>query len=88
MIYVDRSQVRIASIPQGHYNLVSLEKELKSSIDEKKSGIKFEIETNKPNSALKLINPDHDRYPIVISHALADLMGIGTQLGHAAHVKS
>jgi len=29
MIYVDRSKVRIASIPQGHYNLVSLEKELK-----------------------------------------------------------
>jgi len=36
MIYVDRSQACIASIPQGHYNLVSLEKELKSSIDEKK----------------------------------------------------
>ena len=41
MISVDRSQVHIASIPQGHYNLVSLEKELKSSIDEKKSGVKF-----------------------------------------------
>jgi len=55
---------------------MSLEKELKSSIDEKKSGIKFQVKTNKPNSALKLINPDHDRYPIVISRALADLMEI------------
>jgi len=87
MISVDRSQIHIASIPQGHYNLVSLEKELKSSIDEKKSGIKFEIELNKPNSARKLFNPDHDRYPITVSHALADLMGIATQIGHFAHVK-
>ena len=87
MISVDRSRVRIASIPQGHYNLMSLEKELKSSIDEQKSGIKFYVESNKPNSALKFINPDHDRYPIVITHALADLMGIGTQLGHSSYVK-
>jgi len=53
----------------------------------KKSGIKFQIETNGPNSALKLINPDHDRYPIVITHALAGLMGTSTQLGHPAFVK-
>ena len=87
LIYVDKSSVHIASIPQGHYNLMSLEKELKSSIDEKKIGIKFQIETNKPNSVLKLISPDHDKYPIMLSHALADLMGTSTQLGAFTYVK-
>ena len=87
IIYVDRSSVQIASIPQGHYNLMSLGKELKSSIDEKKGGIKFQIQTNKPNSALKLISPDHDRFPINLNPALADLMGNSTQLGAFTYVK-
>ena len=43
MISVDRSQVHIASIPQGHYNLMSLEKELKSSLDEKKAELSFKL---------------------------------------------
>ena len=87
LIYVDRSSVKIASIPQGHYNLMSLEKELKSSIDEKKKGIKFQIQTNNPNSALKLISPDHDRFPIMLSPDLADLMGTTTQLGAFTYVE-
>jgi len=87
VIDVDRSSVRIASIPQGHYNLVNLERELKSSIREKKSGIPFEIETTGPNSALVLINPEHDKFPINISHALADLLGISTRLGALTYLK-
>jgi len=87
VIGVDRSRVRIASIPQGNYNVVSLEKELKSSIRELKSGIPFEIETGNPNSALKLSNPQHDRFPINISHALAKLLGASTQLGAETYVK-
>jgi len=66
---------------------MSLEKELKSSIDEKKGGIKFQIETNNPNSVLKLFNPVHDSYPINITHALADLLGTSTQLGALTYVK-
>jgi len=87
VIDVDRSSVRIASIPQGHYNLVNLEKELKSSIRELKSQIPLEVETNKPNSALKITNPQHDRYPINVSRALADMLGISTQLGALTFVK-
>jgi len=83
----DRANIRVAEIPQGHYNLVSLVKDLKSSIEEKKGGIKFQIETNKPNSVLKLFNPVHDRYPINISHALADLMGTATELGALTYVR-
>ena len=87
IIAVDRSNVRIASIPQGHYNLFSLVKELKSSIRELKSQIPLELETNMPNSALKITNPNHDTYPINVSHALADLLGIGTRLGAITYVK-
>jgi len=87
VIAVDRSSVRIASIPQGYYNLVSLERELKSIIRELKSQIPLEVETNKPNSVLKIINPDHDKFPINISHALADFLGIGTQLAAHTYVK-
>ena len=83
----DRTNIRVAEIPQGHYNLVSLVKELKSSIEEKKGGIDFQIETNKPNSVLKLFNPVHDSYPINISHALADLLGTSTELGKLTYVR-
>jgi len=87
VIAVDRSSVRIATIPQGNYNLISLVKELKSSIRALQSGIPLELETNMPNSVLKITNPNHDRYPINVSHALADLLGISTQLGAVNYVK-
>ena len=81
-------QIYAAQIPQGHYNLVSLVKELKSSIAEKNSDLKnVEIETNKPNSVLKITNPLHDSYQINVSYDLAKLMGIGTRLGAITYVK-
>ena len=81
-------QIFAAQIPQGHYNLVSLVKELKSSIAEKNSDLKnVEIETNKPNSALKITNPIHDSYQINVSYDLANLMGIGTKLSDKTYVK-
>jgi len=81
-------QIFIAQIPQGHYNIVSLVKELKLSIDEGKSELKkIEIETNKPNSVFKLFNPDHDRYQINVCHDLARLIGSGTKLGALTYVK-
>jgi len=84
----DRANVKVASIPQGHYNLVSLVKEIKSNIDERaKQTIRLKIETENPNSGLKIINPSHDAYPITVSHALADLMGTSTQLGAETYVK-
>jgi len=84
----DRAGIRVAQIPQGHYNLISLVKELKSNLtDRAKQTIKLEIETDNPNSGLKIINPVHDRYPIDVSHALANLMGTGTALGSKTYVK-
>jgi len=70
---VDRANIHVATMPQGHYNLVSLEKILKSSFDVQKGKPDLIIETGNPNSALKLINKDHDSFPINISHALANL---------------
>jgi len=87
VIDIDRANVRIASIPQGNYNLLSLVKELKSSMREQHSQIPLEFETNMPNSALKITNPNHDRYPINISHALANMLGIETRLGALTYVK-
>ena len=81
-------QIFAAQIPQGHYNLVSLVKELKSSIAEKNSDLKnVEIETNKPNSVLKITNPIHDSCQINVSYDLANLMGIGTKLSDKTYVK-
>jgi len=81
-------QIFAAQIPQGHYNLASLVKELKSSFDEKQSDLKnVEIETNKPNSVLEITNPLHDSYQINVTYDLAKLMGIGTRLGAITNVK-
>jgi len=57
-------------------------------MDEKaKQVIGLQFETDNPNSALEIINPAHDTYPINISHALADLLGTSTQLGSKTYVK-
>ena len=52
------SNVTLASIPEGHYTVESIAKELKTSIDYFiKAGalkLEFKMETNKPNSVLKI----------------------------------
>ena len=82
-----KRNINVASIPQGHYNLVSLVNELKSSIVEKKSGIKLQFETNKPNSVFELFNPGHDSRQIKLTHDLVYLMGTATELGARTYVK-
>ena len=87
-ISCDRANIRVATIPQGHYNLVSLVREIKSNMDDRaKQHVNLQFETNKPNSALEIINSSHDAYPIDISHALAYLLGTSTQLGAKTYVK-
>ena len=53
-----KSGVTLATIPQGHYTFQSIAKELKTSLESfKKAGalkMEIEIETNKPNSVLKI----------------------------------
>ena len=57
-MYFKTSGKVLASIPAGHYTFESIAKELKTSIESfiKAGGFKIEIEieTNKPNSVLKI----------------------------------
>jgi len=83
----EMTTVNIAEIPQGHYNLLSIAKELKSSIAEYKSGIDLQFETDAPNTGLEIFNPVHDSHQINVTHDLARLLGTGTELGAKTYVK-
>ena len=87
LMYVDRPHNRIATLSQGHYNLMSLEKILKASFDAQKGKINLIVETGNPNSALKLTNKDHDSSQIKLTHDLADLLGTSTELGALTYLK-
>ena len=87
-----KSGTVLASIPEGHYTVESIAKELTTSFESFiKAGelkIKIEIETNKPNSVLKIsrltpIIPSE----IQVSHALAHLIGTNTTLGQLEYIK-
>jgi len=83
----EMTQVNIAEIHQGHYNLLSLVEELKSSIAEKKEGVDLQFETDAPNTALKIFNPVYDSHQINVTHDLAKLLGTGTELGAKTYIK-
>ena len=44
----------VASLPQGHYNVESIVKELQSSFENYRKKGKLVLETNNPNSVLKI----------------------------------
>ena len=87
-----KSGTVLASIPEGHYTVESIAKELKTSIESyKKVGsldIKIEIETNKPNSVIKIarLTPNIPS-EIQVSHALAHLIRTGTTLSQHEYIK-
>jgi len=83
----EMTTVNIAQIPQGHYNLLSLVEEMKSSIAKYKSGIDLQFETDVPNAGLEIFNPVHDDKQINVTHDLAKLLGTGTELGAKTYVK-
>ena len=45
----------LASIPQGHYTVDSLAKELTSSLADYKNDAKINVDTHNPNSVLKIV---------------------------------
>ena len=53
-IYFSKDREVLASIPQGHYTFQSLAEELTKSLEQYKNEKKIELETNKPNSVLKI----------------------------------
>ena len=70
------------SLPQGHYTVNSISKELSNNKI-------ISIETDKPNSALKLtaLFEINDNNKIQVSHALAQLIGTGTELRQHEYIK-
>ena len=85
-IQLDRKM--LASIPQGHYTYQSLAEELKQSLEifTNKKGIV--IETNKPNSVLKIsvLDPINGK-DISLSQSLHHLINSGPTLTKITYVK-
>ena len=77
----------IVSLPEGHYNVESIAKELKSSFEYYKKTAKLDIETNKPNSVLKITNWETKSKEILVDWSLSNLLGIGRKLEEATSVK-
>jgi len=87
-ISLKESDELIASLPQGHYTVESLAKELTTSFKYYKNKAKLSIETNKPHSVLKITNWETDsKKQIYISHTLAMLIGSGRTLNGSTYTK-
>ena len=77
----------LASIPQGHYTFQSLAEELTKSLEQYNNEKKIELETNKPNSVLKITvwEPTIGK-EIAVSHALGRLINSGLTLTTITYV--
>ena len=78
----------LASIPQGYYTYQSLAEELTRSLKSFKNKKKIELETNNPNSVLKVTfgEPD-DGKEVSVSRFLNRLIGSGLTLYSDTYVK-
>ena len=92
----------VASVPEGNYTVMSLAKELMESFKFlNTSGVKMEIDTNMPNSVMKIqtstANPvikqgsialkPNSKIEISVSHTFASFMGVSTQLPALTYIK-
>ena len=79
----------IASIPEGHYTVESIAKEMTKSFKINKSDSIISIENYNPNSVQKIILSfkTNKSTNIEVSHALAQLIGISTTLGQDVYIK-
>ena len=73
----------LASIPGGHYTLHGLVREINSNLQENKNKAGINLKTNNSSSVLKTTS----KKGISISHGLAALLGTGTRLDLASHIK-
>ena len=87
-IYFKEDKEVLASIPQGHYTSESLAEELTKSLKSNKNIKKITLETNKPNSGLKITvwEPTINK-EILVSHALSRLINSGPTLTTISYVK-
>ena len=102
LLTIKQTSKTVASIPEGNYTVTSLAKELMESFKEYKTPVKMEIDTNTPNSVMKIqtsvakpviqqqgsiaLKPNSNR-EISVSHTLARFIGVGTQLPEVSYIK-
>ena len=78
----------LASIPQGHYTLKSLAEELTESLSNYKNEAKIRLQTNNPNSGLKIEVLDAPGgQGVTVTPALYQLINSGPKLSEATYVK-
>ena len=77
----------LASIPQGHYTFQSLAEELTKSLEQYDNKKNIKLETNKPNSVLKITvwEPTISK-EIAVSHTLGQLINSGLTLTMITYV--
>ena len=77
-----------ATLPQGHYTVESIAKEVATSLESFENVGSLKIETNQPNCVLKIarLTPTIPS-EIKVSHDLAQLIGTSTTLGQLEYIK-
>ena len=87
-IYFKDDKEVLASIPQGHYTYLSLAEELTQSLAIFKNKKEIEIETNKPNSVLKITVRDTTiGKEISVSRSLHQLINSGLTLNTITYIR-
>jgi len=83
----------VASLPQGHYNVESIVKELQSSFERYKKKGKLVLETNNPNSVLKITTVARNALnttqakEVSVDYSLANFLGIGRNMRKEEYIK-
>jgi len=83
----------IASLSEGHYNIESIVKELQSSFEHYKKKGKLVLETNNPNSVLKIktvagnLNNANQAKEVSVDYSLANFLGIGSNMRKEEYIK-
>ena len=78
----------LASLPQGHYTVESLAKELTKSFKKHNNDEKIEVEMNKPSSVLKITRSETvSTEQISVRYPLTRFLGIGVTLNDITYFK-
>ena len=83
----------VASLPEEHYNVESIVKELRSSFEYYKKKGKLVLETNNPNSILKIttvsanLNSANQSKEVSVDHSLANFLGVGRNMRKEEYIK-
>jgi len=92
MFFKENNEV-VATLPEGHYNVESIVKELQSSFEYYKKKGKLVLETNNPNSVLKIttvadnFGNSNQAKQVSVDYSLANFLGIVRNLRKEEYIK-